>query len=58
MSKTIRFLMPNTFTGKKEKKRGGEAAARLHKTRHRDTTKLFKREVAFTTWLERTSKDD
>lgn len=58
MSKTFRYLVTDSLTVKKEKKRGSEAAARLHKTRRRDADKLFKREVAFTTWLERTSKDD
>lgn len=58
MSKTYRYLVPNKLTGDKAKKSKGEALTRLQRAKARDTNRLFKREVAFTTWLERTSKDD
>lgn len=58
MSKTFRYLVTEKLTETKAKKRKGEASARLQRTKARDTDRLFKREVNFTTWLERISKDD
>lgn len=58
MSKTIRHFVVNKFDVSPNEKRSSEAVRRFYKTQRRDTDKLFKREVAFTTWLERTSKDD
>jgi hypothetical protein len=58
MSKTFRYLVTNKLTGEQVKKRRGEASARFKRDKTKQDERLFKREVAFTTWLERTTKDD
>ena len=58
MSKTFRYLVPDSLTVKKAKKRKGEASARLQRVKARDTDRLFKREVAFTNYIIETSKED
>lgn len=58
MSKTFRYLVTDSLTVKKEKKRGGEAAARLKRQRAKQDERLFKREVNFTNYIIETSKED
>jgi hypothetical protein len=58
MSKTYKDVV-SLFDTSKTKKRRGEASARFKSERKRkDDDKLFKREVKFVSWLERTSQDD
>lgn len=60
MSKTIRYFTADKLYASEKKKRDSEALARIkrNKLRTNDAAKLFKREVNFTTWIERTSIDD
>jgi hypothetical protein len=58
MSKTHKDVM-KYFDKNEVKKRRGEASARFKAERKRkDDTRLFKRELNFTTWLERTADKD
>jgi hypothetical protein len=58
MSKTYKDVV-SLFDTKKAERRRGEASARFKSERKRkDDDKLFKREVKFVSWLERTSQDD
>jgi len=58
MSKTHKDVM-KYFDKNEVKKRRGEASARFKAERQRkDDTRLFKRELNFTTWLERTADKD
>lgn len=58
MSKTHKDVM-KYFDKNEVKKRRGEASARFKAERKRkDDTRLFKRELNFTTWLEKTSQEN
>ena len=58
MSKTYKDVV-NLLDTTKAKKRRGEASARFkHERRRKDDERLFKREVRFVSWIERTSQDD
>jgi hypothetical protein len=58
MSKTHKDIM-KYFDKNEAKKRRGEASARFKAERKRkDDNRLFKRELNFTTWLERTADKD
>ena len=58
MSKTHKDVM-KYFDKNEVKKRRGEASARFKAERKRkDDNRLFKRELNFTTWLERTADKD
>jgi hypothetical protein len=58
MSKTHKDVM-KYFDKNEVKKRRGEASARFKAERKRkDDTRLFKRELNFTTWLEQTADKD
>jgi hypothetical protein len=68
MSKTYKDIL-NLFDASAVKKRGGEASARFKtEQRHNKTAKrtrstraddrLFKHEVRFVSWLERTASED
>ena len=58
MSKTNKDVM-KYFDKNEVKKRRGEASSRFKAERKRkDDNRLFKRELNFTTWLERTADKD
>ena len=57
MSKTYKDVA-RLFDTNKAKKRKGEASARFKAEKKRkDDTRLFKREVKFVSWLEKTAQD-
>jgi hypothetical protein len=61
MSKTFRYLTGNTFDTTQAKKRGSDASQRINtkRTKQRKTEdRLFKREIHFTTYIERTAQED
>ena len=58
MSKTYKDVV-NLLDTTKGKKRRGEASARFkHEKLRKSDERLFKREVRFVSWIERTSQDD
>ena len=58
MSKTYKDIV-NLLDTKKVRQRRGEASARFkHEKQRKSDDRLFKREVKFVSWLERTSQDD
>ena len=58
MSKTYKDVV-NLLDTRSVKKRRGEASSRFKAEKLRkDDTRLFKREVKFVSWLERTAGDD
>lgn len=61
MSKTFRHLMVNKFDTTQTKKRGSEASQRFNTKRikqRKTEDRLFKREIHFTTYIERTAQED
>jgi len=57
MSKTHKDVV-KMFDNKAAKKRNSEAVRRFKREKSKASDRLFKRELHFTTYLERTSQDD